>query len=121
MLAVEGDVLVDRIDRCGDFETAEHNERVFTFLAEFIRNTRQRGGGVVWGQGVSGYIGTHRAALRLEAGQRLLVPEVHVMQPMVMRPMRKEDGPDAGRGLRLGIRSFDMRHPLCTPFDYQSQ
>ena len=99
-----------RMSNGADWEQAEYNERVFAWFQDFTRDSRERGGvGMLKHGTVTGYVSTLRAALSLEAEQKLIVPQTHVLQPAAAKHMRWEDGESAERGLRLGFRAHHQR------------
>ena len=106
--------LWSRLLHGADWEQAAYNERVFAWLQDFCRDTRKRGSGVCRADTVSGYISTLRAALSLEAEQRLLLPATHIIQSAAAKHMRSEDGEAAERGLRAGFRAYQQRAILTS-------
>ena len=109
-----------------DLEQAAYNDRLFAWFGAFARESRQRAAAAgsnqdrIQAASVSGMISTLRAALGLEANQRMLHAQTHILQPMSVRYLAMEDAPTESRRLRLGLRSHFQLRLTTTSFDHSS-
>jgi hypothetical protein len=118
-------VLFKPVDGPFAVANAVHNERTFGMIAEFKRaqGSKQVGkvGQQVLSKSIAGYISALRAERSIGAGYNLLSSKALNISAIVLKAMRREDGPGAARALRRGLRIQHFKAAVLGSLDIWSR